>query len=102
MRIAKLKLPWLGESISSGSSGNWQTRRYLKSGSEFDESLNRINSSRFYVFYVIGFLILLLFLARLFGLTVIAGSQNRELSQNNRIRLFEREAQRGRIFDRDG
>lgn len=102
MRIAKLKLPWLGESISSGSSGNWQARRHLTNGSGFDESLNRINSSRLSIFYILAFLILLILLARLFGLTVIAGSQNRELSQNNRIRLFEREAQRGRIFDRDG
>ena len=58
--------------------------------------------SRFYLFYLAAIFVLLLFLGRLFNLTVIAGEKNRELSENNRIRIVEVEAERGKIFDRRG
>lgn len=48
------------------------------------------------------FLIALIFIGRLFQLTVVFGSQNRELSESNRIKLVEVPAVRGEILDRGG
>lgn len=46
--------------------------------------------------------IALIFLGRLFQLTIVLGSENRELSENNRVRLVEVPAVRGKIVDRNG
>lgn len=61
-----------------------------------------LGERKFYVFYLVVFLISLLFLARLFILTVVDGEKNRALAENNRIRLVKTEAPRGNIFDRGG
>jgi len=58
--------------------------------------------SVFYPFYVLIVLMLLIFVGRLFSLSIIHGAENRELSEGNRIRLVQTEAPRGRIFDRNG
>lgn len=60
-------------------------------------SLRRLAFGRFFVI-----LIVIVFLGRLFQLTVVEGSKNREYADNNRIRLVEVEAERGRIVDRNG
>lgn len=57
---------------------------------------------RLYFFYVLVFAVLLTFLARLFVLTIVDGSENRELAENNRVKLVEVEAERGKIIDRFG
>lgn len=46
--------------------------------------------------------IAIVFTGRLFQLTVVLGSENRELSENNRVRLIEISSVRGRIIDRNG
>ena len=70
--------------------------------SDFSDKLSRLSLTRVYVLSLATFLVILIFFARLFGLTIIAGNENRELSENNRIQLTEQEAFRGRIFDRRG
>lgn len=103
MRKTKLKGPWIGELISKDSSKGLSKFRRLTEGSFAESTLsNRINPSRFYIFYVVSFFVILVFLARLFGLTVISGSENRILSEGNRIRLIESETERGKILDRTG
>ena len=66
---------------------------------ETDDSLTEL---RLPIFYFGVLAILFIFLARLFSLTVISGSYNRELADNNRIRLLTIEAARGDILDRNG
>lgn len=44
----------------------------------------------------------LILLARLGVLTIIEGAKNRQLAEQNRIRLTQEEAPRGKIFDRGG
>ncbi len=61
-----------------------------------------VSHSRIYLFYLVSFLILLVFVARLFVLTAVAGSKNRDLADNNRVKLIKVEAPRGRILDRYG
>lgn len=46
--------------------------------------------------------IAVIFIGRLFQLTVVLGSENKELSENNRVRLIEVPAIRGMIIDRNG
>lgn len=60
-------------------------------------SLRRLAFVRFFVI-----LIVIVFLGRLLQLTVVEGSKNRDFADNNRIRLVEVEAERGRIVDRNG
>ncbi|MBI2327681.1 hypothetical protein HYU92_05185 [Candidatus Curtissbacteria bacterium] len=62
----------------------------------------RLDQSSFFVFYLFVFLILLIFLVRLFDLSIVLGGENRDLSENNRIRLVAIEDERGKIFDRNG
>lgn len=59
-------------------------------------------SSSFYIFYLAAFVILALFLGRLFQLSIVDGEKNRQIAENNRIRLVRVEAPRGRILDRNG
>ncbi|KKT80779.1 MAG: Penicillin-binding protein 2 [Candidatus Azambacteria bacterium GW2011_GWA1_44_9] len=61
-----------------------------------------ISFFRLNIFYVCVVFVLLVFLARLFVLTIVAGDKNRQLAEGNRIRLVEVEAERGQIFDRYG
>ncbi|MCA1904610.1 MAG: penicillin-binding protein 2 [Cyanobacteria bacterium KgW148] len=54
--------------------------------------------------YVLGALMVILLLGviggRLFQLQILSGSYNRQLAENNRIRLIPRPPERGRIYDR--
>ncbi|OGD84544.1 hypothetical protein A2696_01925 [Candidatus Curtissbacteria bacterium RIFCSPHIGHO2_01_FULL_41_13] len=83
---------------------NIDRKRFSKPWTDKSSSLDNdlLKSSQFYVFYLAAFLITLLFLARLFMLTVVEGQKNRTLAENNRIRLVEVEAPRGKILDRNG
>lgn len=83
---------------------NIDRKRFSKPWTDKFSSLDNdlLKSSQFYVFYLAAFLIALLFLARLFMLTVVEGQKNRLLAENNRIRLVEVEAPRGKILDRNG
>src|SRR3989344_9541905 len=82
---------------------NIDRKRFSKPWTDKSSSLDNdlLKSSQFYVFYLAAFLITLLFLARLFMLTVVEGQKNRTLAENNRIRLVEVEAPRGKILDRN-
>ncbi|OGD99553.1 hypothetical protein A3J17_00160 [Candidatus Curtissbacteria bacterium RIFCSPLOWO2_02_FULL_40_11] len=103
MRKTKIRLPWLGESIGRDTG----KKRWIREG-EFEEHrfsgslIQRVSVNRLYIFYITAFLILLVFLARLFQLTIISGRENQELAESNRIQLIEREAERGVIYDREG
>lgn len=57
---------------------------------------------RLRVFYALVVLVLVILLSRLFMLTIINGEKNRDLAENNRIKLVEIPAQRGKILDRRG
>ncbi|OGD86823.1 hypothetical protein A2164_02615 [Candidatus Curtissbacteria bacterium RBG_13_35_7] len=103
MRRKKLHLTWFGELISRNEpAGRLFRSDEVTEDLGFGESDKQINSQRLHIFYLIIFLILLVFLGRLFGLSVIEGAKNREKSENNRIQLVESEAERGKIFDREG
>lgn len=67
---------------------------------DFSEQ-KKVSLQRVYIFYVCAFLVVFLFLARLFILTIVDGEKNRVLADENRIRLFSIEAVRGRIFDKN-
>lgn len=69
---------------------------------DYSDRIGRIEWTRFLFFYFIAVFILLIFLGRLFNLTVIAGEKNKELSESNRIRIVEVEAERGKVLDRRG
>ena len=98
MRRKKIKL----HGISSGVFyENLSNLRLGKIREDYFDS-TQLDGSRFYFFFAGAVVVLLLFLGRLFNLTVIAGEKNRELSENNRIRIVEVEAQRGKILDRQG
>ncbi|KKR51215.1 MAG: Penicillin-binding protein 2 [Candidatus Curtissbacteria bacterium GW2011_GWA1_40_16] len=101
MKGPKLKLHGLEHSISRERKRHWKFR-----DPEAIFGLRGHDGSipffRFYPFLAAVFLILLVFLARLFSLTIVHGAQNRDLSDNNRIHLVESEAPRGKVFDRNG
>lgn len=61
-----------------------------------------ISFFRLNFFYAGAVFIFLVFLARLFVLTVVDGNENRLLAEGNRIKLLELEAPRGPIVDRYG
>lgn len=86
------------------SSIHLENKKKWRGVAEFDvfDGTESIHTHRFYVFYIFAFLILFVFLGRLFGLTIVSGAKNRELSENNRVHLIEVEAPRGKIFDRNG
>ena len=54
------------------------------------------------VFRLAIVLVVLVFLTRLFVLTVVFGKKNRALAETNRIRLVNIEAERGKILSREG
>lgn len=96
MKKKKLYLPGLDGSLWREQSRKWRSGDLEYVGSV--ESV--ISAGHFSIFYIVIFFILLIFLARLFGLTVISGSQNKLLAEGNRIKLVELEAPRGKILDR--
>lgn len=61
-----------------------------------------ISFFRLNLFYACVVFVLLIFLGRLFVLTVVLGNENKELAEGNRIKLVEVEAERGQIYDRNG
>lgn len=101
MKVRKLKLHGLEHSISRERKRHWKFRdpEAIFGLRGHDGS---IPFSRFYPFLAAIFLMLLVFLARLFSLTIVYGAQNRDLSDNNRVHLVQSEAPRGKIFDRNG
>ncbi|MEK7581612.1 MAG: penicillin-binding transpeptidase domain-containing protein [Patescibacteria group bacterium] len=95
----------INENMFGAESSIWQekTSKWRKGDLEDDGYVaGGLSLSRIYFFYLVSFLILLVFVARLFVLTVVAGARNRELADNNRVKLVEFEAGRGKIFDRRG
>lgn len=82
-----------------GSTGEGKKRFWER---DDDSGADLANEGRVSHFKLFIFLVLALLLARLWQLTVIAGAKNRELAENNRVKLVRIEAPRGRILDRAG
>lgn len=101
--MKKKKLPFLiSESIFLGDKKKnifKDSSQEVSFGANFFGQLNlrRINLIRFLIFVM-----LFVFLTRLFWLTIVDGEKNRILADNNRIKLVNVEAKRGRILDRNG
>ena len=93
----------LADSISYDKVKNFSEKSYIftKTRSTQDPtSQNSTDKSRFFYFLII--IIFLLFVGRLFYLTIIQGSKNRILAEENRIQLVSYPQKRGKIFDRFG
>lgn len=101
MKSPKLKLHGLEQSISRERKRHWKFRD-PDAIFGLREDAGSIPFFRFYPFLAAVFLILLVFLARLFSLTIVHGAENKDLSENNRVHLVQSEAPRGKIFDRNG
>src|SRR3989344_5815083 len=101
MRRKKLNLSATSDWIHTENVGKMRFGK--RAIGEFGEDENEpLGERKFYIFYLAVFLICLLFLARLFMLTIVDGEKNRALAEGNRIRLVKYEAPRGKIFDRNG
>lgn len=101
MRTRKLNLSATSDWIHTENVGKARFAKHADD--EFAEDENEpLGERKFYIFYLAAFLISLLFLARLFMLTVVDGEKNRALAEGNRIRLVKSQAPRGKIFDRNG
>ncbi len=98
MKKKKSFLPGIDGSIWHDSAHRWRGGDLENMG----EVEPVIPSNRLNIFYLVIFVILLVVLARLFGLMIVSGAKNKELAENNRVRLVEVEAQRGNILDRNG
>lgn len=61
-----------------------------------------VPGDRLKLFFFATLVIFAIFFFRLFGLSIISGDKNRELAENNRIKLLLTEPARGMIFDRNG
>lgn len=67
------------------------------------DDFENLSSGRHLTLYKVGvFLIAIIFLLRLFQLTIVFGSENKTLSESNRVRLVRVGAVRGAIKDRNG
>lgn len=97
-RKHKIRLEGIEDSVWSDSSKRWRSGD-LEDDGYVSWGLSQI---RINIFYLAAFFVLLVFLGRLFVLTVIDGAKNRDLSDNNRVKLVELEAERGDILDRNG
>lgn len=88
------------------SSGEIKRKKSIFKNTEenflYGNFLESINISRVGFFRILIFVVALVFIARLFLLTIVLGAKNRDLADNNRIRLVNVEAKRGKIFDRNG
>lgn len=88
------------------SSGELKRKKsiFKVTGDEYfgSEIPTTVDFSRISFIKVVVFVVCFLFFARIFQLTVVEGAKNRDLADNNRIRLVNLEAKRGRIFDRRG
>ena len=73
--------------------------RFLGAGYDF---LDKVSQNRIRVFELLIISVVIVFLVRLFLLSVVHGGENLELAENNRIRLVFEEPMRGRIMSADG
>ncbi len=94
----KTNLPGLDGSIWMDRSRRWRDGDVE---GEFGVSAY-ISFFRLNFFYAAVVFVTLIFLARLFVLTIVLGDENRELAEGNRVKLVEVEAERGKILDRFG
>lgn len=105
MRRTKIKLPAFDSAIYSSRRKPFLFKKNTGGnfGSDFEnraiENQKVIQLNLFYFLLISVFLILV---ARLFFLTIVKGSSYRDIAENNRIRLVEEPAERGKIFDREG
>ena len=99
MSKKKANIGILADFISGDSASRWssQSTDMLRSS-----DWGKFAQSRILVFWAAAILVLLIFAARLFTLTVVQGAQNRQLAEQNRVRLVEVEAPRGEILARGG
>src|SRR3989344_8493595 len=91
--------------ITFGKIGHFRFAKRKRDDYSFEfgqQPTSLLDPSRFYIFRLLTLLVLLVFLGRLFWLTIIFGEKNRDLAQNNRIQLNALPAARGKIFDRAG
>lgn len=75
-----------------------------RGGMDFEvANVGDLASGRHLTLYKIGIiLVAIIFLVRLFQLTVVYGTENKALSESNRVRLVKVNAVRGAILDRNG
>jgi penicillin-binding protein 2 len=98
LSVRKIRLEGIENSVWSEKSRKWRSGDLEDDGYvSWGLSHLRIN-----IFYLATFFVLILFLGRLFVLTVVDGAKNRELSDNNRVKFVQLEAERGDIIDRYG
>ncbi len=67
-----------------------------------DDAENLKSGTHLTLYKVAIFLIAIIFIGRLFQLTVVFGGENKQLSESNRVRLVKVNAVRGGILDRNG
>lgn len=100
----KKKLTFLiSDSIEKGEIK--RSKSIFKGSQDDDFSVGYLESVDFARVNFVRFLtiaILAIFFARLFTLTVVSGEKYRNFADENRIRIVDVEAKRGRILDRDG
>src|SRR3989344_7521520 len=99
MGKSKSKFSLFADFIIGESSSRWGAK---STEMHAEQNWGQISGLRFYIFYIASFLIFLIFIARLFSLTVVQGALNRQLADTNRVRLVQVEAERGQILDRGG
>lgn len=67
------------------------------------DEIENLESGKHLILYKVAiFFIAIIFLGRLFQLTVVFGGENKALSESNRVRLVRVQAIRGEIRDRNG
>src|SRR3989344_806560 len=93
----KMNLLGIDSSLWADSGRLWRTGDI-----EGGPKITPISFFRLNFFHIGAIIVLLFFLGRLFVLTIVAGDENRELAEGNRIKLVELEAERGKILDRYG
>ncbi len=100
VRPSSRRANFFGMDASVWSDG---TNRWRKGDLEADDFAGApLSHSRLYLFYFVIFLVVLVFVGKLFALTVVDGSKNLALADTNRVKLIQTEAPRGRILDRNG
>jgi len=90
------------EGISVGKLKRSQIGRRDDGYGNLRDFAKSFDSSKFLIFYFLIFITVFIFFIRLFALTIVGGEKNRNLADENRIRLLDIEPERGKIFDRNG
>lgn len=85
-------------SVSGDTKRKWKNTASFA----FFDSGAQISGVRISSFYLVLLFVLLVFLGRLFLLSVVSADRYKDLAENNRIKLIEIEAERGNILDRRG